>query len=360
MAKKDYYESLGIPKGASKEEIKKAFRALALKYHPDKGGDGEKFKEVSEAYSVLSDDAKRAQYDRFGHGGPNMGGGQGAGGFGGGGFDFSGFDFGGGGQGVEFDLGDLFGDFFGGGRQRQKKGADITVDVKITFKESMFGVDKKVTMNKTSTCSHCKGQGGEPGTDYANCGTCNGKGTVRDTKRTILGSISTTRTCDTCKGKGKVPRQKCSVCHGQGIQKKTDDLEFHIPAGIEHGEVLRLSGAGEAIIGGIPGDLYIRIHVTPDPQFKKQGHDLHLDLHIKLSEALLGVEKNITTHDGNLSLKIPEGIAFNQVLRVKEKGVVMGKKKERGDLLIHIKIDMPKKMSKKARTLVDELREEGV
>ncbi len=359
MAKRDYYESLGIKKGANKEEIKKAFRTLALKYHPDKGGDAEKFKEVSEAYSILSDDNKRAQYDQFGHGG-GMGGGGGAGGFGG--FDFNGFDFGGfqAGQGMEFDLGDLFGDFFGGGKPKTKRGSDITIDVKITFKESVFGVEKKVNLTKTGTCANCKGSRGEPGTDFATCGTCNGKGTIRDTKRTILGSISTTRVCETCKGAGKIPKVICKVCKGAGITRKTEDLDFFIPSGIENGEVLRLTGAGEAVAGGIAGNLYIRIHVEPHKVFKKEGNDLVADLHIKLTEALLGVEKNFETLDGNLRIKIPEGVAYNQVLRIKGKGVVINKHKTRGDLLVTIKIDMPKRLSRNAQKLIVELGKEGV
>lgn len=292
--KKDYYETLGVNKGASKDEIKKAFRKLAHEYHPDKGtGNEAKFKEISEAYATLSDDSKRATYDQFGHsayGGAGAGsggfGGQGAGGFGG--FDFSGFTQG---QGVEFDIGDIFGDIFGGGRSRNKRGSDITIDTKITFKESVFGTDRKVNLTKTGVCSHCKGRGGEPSSEYKSCNTCNGKGTIRDTKRTILGSMSTTRTCDTCHGKGEVPKSVCRVCRGQGIEKKTEEIEFSIPAGIEHGEVLRLSGAGEAIVGGTPGDLYIRVHVSPDMNFKKRGSDLVMDMHIKLSEALLGIEK---------------------------------------------------------------------
>lgn len=355
--KKDYYEVLGVNKGASKDEIKKAFRKLAHEYHPDKGtGNEAKFKEVSEAYATLSDDNKRAQYDQFGHAGAGMGGG--AGGFGG--FDFSGFQGGFGGQGVEFDLGDIFGDFFGGGRTRQKKGSDITVDVKISFKESVFGADKKVNITKTSACSRCRGEGGEPGTSYSTCGTCNGKGSVKDLKRTILGSISTTRICDTCKGKGKIPKEKCRTCHGAGLERKSTELEFRIPAGIEDGEVLRMSGAGEAVAGGVPGDLYVRIHVESHKTLTKQGHNLVMNLGVKLSEALLGAEKEIDTVDGKITVKIPSGISWGEILKVRGHGVALDKRKERGDLLIKVSIDLPKKLSRNTQKIVEELKKEGL
>ncbi len=358
---KNYYETLGLNKGASKDEIKKAFRKLAHEHHPDKkGGNDAKFKEVSEAYSVLSDDAKRSQYDQFGSAGPNMGGGGGfdPGNMNWGGFDFNGFQNG---QGMEFDLGDIFGDFFGGGggRKKQKRGSDINVDVRLTFRESVFGTDKKVTINKTSSCTHCRGRGGEPGTEYATCGTCNGKGSVRDVKRTILGSISTTKTCENCDGKGTVPKQKCKTCHGSGVTRKTEDLEFRIPAGIEDGEVLRLSGAGEAVSGGSTGDLYIRVHVERHPVFRKKGRDLEMDLHIKLSEAILGATRKVSFLDGDVDLEIPAGIEFNQILRVKSRGVATEGSRERGSLLIHTKIDIPKKVSKDLKKVIEELKNLG-
>ncbi len=365
MAKRDYYEILGVNKGASKDEIKKAFRKLAHEYHPDKGtGNTEKFKEVNEAYSTLSDDTKRAQYDQFGHAGSQFGGGaSGQGGFGGfdfggGGFDFSGFQNGGG---MEFDLGDIFGDFFGGGRrQKQKRGSDITVDVKLTFKEAVFGVDRKVNITKTSKCNHCKGNGGEPGAEFTDCHTCNGKGTIRETKRTILGSMSTQRICDTCNGKGTIPKKKCSVCHGVGTTRKSEEIEFRIPAGIENGEVLRLSGAGEAVSGGTSGDLYIRVHVATHEHFVKSSCNLEMDLHLKLSEALLGVKKNIETLDGPIEVSIPAGISWGEMLRIKGKGVPHEKSKARGDIILHIKIDIPKKLSKNSQKIVEELKKEGI
>lgn len=354
MAKKDYYEILGVHKGASKDEIKKAFRKAAHDHHPDKGGNADKFKEVNEAYSVLSDDNKRAQYDQFGHAGANMGGG----GFGGGQGGFGGFNWsdmaGGNGQGFEFDLGDIFGDFFGGGssrRSRQARGSDITVDVSLTFAESIFGVDKQISLTKHMACGHCNGSGGEPGTHQKTCTTCSGKGSVKEIRRTILGQMASTKTCDTCHGKGTIPEKSCKQCHGKGIERKQVTIDVHIPAGIETGEMLRVSGKGEAVVGGAAGDLYIRVRVAEHKIFRKAGANIEMDLTLKLSEALLGSIRTIETLDGTLDVKIPAGIQFGEILRVKYKNIF---------IYIHIKITLPKKLSKDEQKLVEGLREKGV
>lgn len=357
MSKKDYYETLGVNKGASKDEIKKAFRKAAHDHHPDKGGNADKFKELNEAYSVLSDDQKRAQYDQFGHAGANFGAhstgsGQGGfGGFGGQGFDFSGFQNG---QGFEFDLGDMFGDLFGGGggrRSRTKRGNDITVDMKLTFAESIFGASKSISLTKNSTCSHCKGSGGEPGTGTTTCKTCSGKGSVKEIRRTILGSMATTRPCETCHGKGAVPEKSCKICHGKGIEKKNETIEVRVPASVENGEMLRVTGRGEAVSGGTPGDLYIRLNIASHPIFRKTGNNIEMDMDLKLSEALLGVTRTIDTLDGTLEIKIPAGIQFGEILRVKYKNIY---------LFIHIKINLPKKLSKDEHNLVEELKKKGL
>ena len=354
---KNYYDILGIDKKASKEEVKKAFRVLAHKHHPDKaGGNAEKFKEASEAYSVLSDDKKRSEYDTYGStsggGGAGFGGGQGFEGF-----DFSNFsDFG---EGSSFDLGDIFGDIFGGGRQRQKRGHDISVDIELDFKESIFGTDKKIVLNKTSVCDHCKGSGGEVGTSFATCPTCNGNGTVRETRRSFMGAFSSTKTCDTCKGKGKVPKEKCKKCKGEGITFGQQEIKVQIPSGIESGEMLKLSGYGEAETGGVPGDLYVKIHVKKHSKIVKEGYSLIMDLNLKLSDALLGAEYDVETLDGNLKVTIPEGISFGEMLRIKGKGVPMGTS-QRGDLFLKIKINIPKKLSKTTRKTIEELRSEGL
>ncbi len=298
--KKDYYEILGVQKNASQDEIKKAFRKMAHSHHPDKqGGDADKFKEANEAYSTLSDEKKRAQYDQFGHAGANMGGS----GFGGQGFnpndfgfDFSGFGQGGGFQGgfgqngnVEFDLNDIFGGIFGGGRPRQKRGRNIQVDLDMTFEESVFGTERELHVRK--------------------------------------------------------------------------GLKVKIPPGLENGEMVKLANAGEPIEGGVPGDLYIRAHIKPHKIFRKEGHNLVARLDIKLSDALLGTTYALETLDGEISLKIPEGIAFGEVLRVKGKGVPTtsrGKDGHRGDILVVINIVMPKKLSKDAKKAIEGLRGQGV
>lgn len=285
---KDYYKALGVDKNASKDDIKKAFRKLAQKYHPDKkDGDEAKFKEVNEAYSVLSDDTKRAQYDQFGSGFQG-----GAGGFSGfEGFDFSQFNGFGGGQNMEFDLNDILGSFFGGGFRREKRGKDIKIDTTLTFKESVLGVKKDIVFTRNN-------------------------------------------------------------------QSKSEKLTVTIPGGVENGETLRVRERGEPIEGGRPGDLYVRIHVEPNPKFKKIGHNLVTALDINISDAILGTKKEVDTVDGKISVTIPEKTLHGEMLRVRGKGVAASNGM-RGDLLIQINYSIPKKISKKAKNLLEELSEEG-
>jgi molecular chaperone DnaJ len=360
---KNYYDILGVDKSASKDDIKKAFRKLAHQHHPDKtGGDATKFKEASEAYAVLSDDKKRSEYDTYGR----VSGNGGAGGFPGGGFGgFEGFDFSnmGGADGMEFDLGDIFGQFFGGGRgsgsARAKRGADIQVDMELTFSESVFGVERKITLNKTSQCDKCHGNGAEPGTNIKTCGTCQGKGKINETRASFLGTFSTVRPCTVCNTTGKIPEVKCKKCSGLGVIKKQEEISVQVPAGVNSGEMMRMSGAGEAVSGGISGDLYIKIHVKKHPIFKKEDVNLTMDLQVKLTTALIGGEFNIQTLDGDVKLKIPAGVKFNEVLRVKGKGVPYDRNK-RGDLLVKINIEVPNKLTKQAAHLIEELKKEGI
>jgi molecular chaperone DnaJ len=358
---KDYYSVLGIEKGASKDEIKKAFRKLAHKYHPDKkGGDESKFKEVNEAYGILSDDKKRAEYDTYGQ---TFGGGGGGGNpFGGaGGFDFSGFQ-GAAGQGFNAaDLGDIFGEFFGGGGRRSnvKRGRDISIDFEISFEESVFGVERKVLLNKTSTCTDCDGSGAKPGTKMKKCDKCNGQGSVHETKKTFFGTFTNTVECNACHGIGEIPKELCKKCSGVGVIKKEEEITIKIPAGIEDGEMIRLSGAGEAVPRGISGDLYAKVHVSRHPVFRREGYNLAMDLNIKLTDAILGGEYTINTLDGKLKLKIPKSASFGEILRIKEKGVPVDARR-RGDLLVHLNIQLPAKLSKKTEKLINELKEEGI
>lgn len=360
---KDYYEILGVNKGASKEEIKKAFYKLAHKHHPDKKeGNETKFKEVNEAYQVLSNDEKRSKYDQFGSGYENMGGyGGGAqGGFGG--FDFSGFQQGG----AEFDFGnlnDIFSDFFGGGmgggRAQTRRGRDISTEIQISFSDAVFGVTRKILITKTSSCLTCEGSGAKKGTKMEACKTCNGQGKIHEAKKTIFGTISNTKLCDHCLGSGEVPKDICETCKGKGVLRREEEITINIPAGIRDGEMIRMTGNGEAVSKGTTGDLYIKINVAPHPVFKREGSDLAMNLDIKLSDALLGVKHPIETLDGEIDVIIPEGVTVNEILRVKGKGVPVSKGK-RGDLLIKLNIKLPTKVSKKSRELIEKLKEEGI
>ena len=360
---KDYYKILGVEKGASKDDIKKAFRTLAHKYHPDKkGGDEAKFKEVNEAYSILSDDKKRSEYDTYGQtfngAGPGGFGGQGGQGFGG--FDFSQFTQNG--AGFEgFDFGDVLNEFFGGraGRGRARRGRDISIDIELSFEEAVFGVERKVLLNKTAACDTCKGSGGAPGTEFVTCATCNGKGKIREMRGTVFGSFATERVCETCQGQGKTPKEKCKTCKGAGVFKKEQEIKLKIPAGIDNGEMIRMTGMGEAISGGQAGDLYIKIHVRPHTVFKKDGQNLTMDLTVKLSDAILGGQYTIDTLDGAINVKIPEHVSFGEILRVRNQGVP-DERGKRGDLLIRVKIELPKKLNKETKKLIEELRKEGI
>lgn len=356
----DYYSLLGVPKSASKEEIKKAFRKLAHKYHPDKqGGDEVKFKEISEAYSVLSDDKKRAEYDSYGR--VFSDGARGGNGFGG--FDFSG-GFGGqqGFQDFDFDLGDIFGGFgdvFGGRGRRIRRGRDISIDIEVSFRDAVFGAQRKILITKTSQCDVCNGSGAKPGTTMTQCKTCNGNGKVHETKNSLLGTFTSVRTCDVCAGVGEVPKEHCKTCSGAGILRKESEISITVPPGINNGEMIRLTGAGEAVRGGQPGDLYIKVHIKSDPVFRKEGANLLMDLNIKLSDALLGGTYTVGTLDGDIQVKVPAGISFGEILRVKGKGVPIEKGK-RGDLMIRATIQIPNKLSKNAKKQIEELRKEGI
>ena len=350
---KDYYQILGVQKGASKEEIKKAFHKLAHKYHPDKsGGDENKFKEVNEAYQILSDDQKRAQYDQFGTAG-----------FGGGfntqdfnGFDFSQFqqqgDFG-------FDLGDMFGDFFGGRRSRERRGSDLQTTITINFKDAVFGVDREIRITKPSTCNTCKGSGAKQGTSLEKCSQCNGVGTVRNIQRTILGSIATTQLCGKCAGSGKIPKEPCEKCRGSGVVNETRTIKINVPAGIQNGETLRLGGMGEAIQSGKPGDLYVRVTVTPHATIVRQNNDLATTLQIKLTDALLGAQYAIETLDGQKMVTVPAGTKVGDTVTLKGLGVPVSANK-RGNFIVKLNIKLPEKLSKNAREIIERLKDEGI
>jgi molecular chaperone DnaJ len=353
---KDYYNILGVQKNASKDEIKKAFHKMAHTYHPDKkGGDEAKFKEVNEAYQILSDDQKRASYDQFGSEGPQggFGGGQGFGGF-----DFSGFNQGQGG--FEFDIGDMFGGMFGGGRRAQKpRGNDLQTSLTIDFKESVFGVEKELKVTKPSSCNTCKGDGATPGTKLHECDKCHGSGTIRSVQRTIIGQIATNAMCDKCMGSGKIPKDPCKTCRGTGVVNDTRTIKLSVPAGIQNGETLRLSQVGEAIQGGPPGDLYVYISVSPHKTISRKGTDLYTNLDIRLTDALLGAEYKVETLDGFENISIPSGTKIGSSMTIKGKGVPTSKH-HRGNFVVNLNIKLPEKLSKEAKVIIEQLKKEGI
>lgn len=339
---KDYYSILGVDRKASQDDIKKAFRKLAHEHHPDKGGNEAKFKEINEAYQALGDAEKRARYDQFGSAdGPQ--------GFGGSGFP-GGFDpsaFG--------DLGDIFGNFFGGGgRGRTQKGQDIETEVYLNFKESVFGVAKEITVNKTSNCARCGGQGAEPGTQMKTCGTCKGKGFTVANQRTILGSVQMRVPCSDCDGRGEKPEKVCTDCRGQGTARGRKVLRVDIPAGVEDGMQMRVRGEGESLGSqGEPGDLYVRLRVSPDVRFTREGATIHFKKHIGFTQAALGDEVTIETVDGPVSMKIPPGTQSGDELRLRGKGVPSNR--GRGDQIVTIQVVTPTKIDKDVKRLLEEL-----
>lgn len=343
MASKDYYNILGVEKGASKDEVKKAFRKKAHEHHPDKGGDQEKFKEINEAYQVLSDDQKRSQYDQFGQ----TFDGAGAGGFGG----FQGN--------VNFeDFGDIFGDMFGGfggrGGRRAERGQDILVDMDLTFKESIFGVEKEISVTKGNACERCGGVGAEPGTSMKTCATCDGNGVVTRVQRTILGAMQTRTACEDCHGQGEVPETTCTTCRGTGVENSRRTLRVDVPAGVENGMKIRIRGEGESIgARGEAGDLFVRLHVSQDKRFERDGKTLYSQKKIGFTQAALGDEVDIETVEGTVKLKVPAGTQSGDKLRLKGKGVPTGR--GRGDQIVIMQVATPKKLNRKQKKLLEEL-----
>lgn len=357
MAKRDYYEVLGVSKDASADEVKKAFRRLAVKYHPDRGGDEEKFKEVNEAYEVLKDPSKRQRYDQFGHAG--------VGGAAGGGDPFAGFG-GFGGNGVNFDfgdlgLGDIFGSFFGGesaGRgRRQNRGRDIETNVEVSFEQAVFGTEVELNLNLDDTCEHCGGSTVEPGYDLKDCDECKGSGQVRRVTRTIFGNISQATTCPKCQGAGKIPEKLCSVCRGKGTQRKAQKIGLKIPAGIDDGATIRLRDHGEAVAHGPKGDLYVNIKVKPHKKFTREGELILSNEHIGMVEAALGTEIEVDTVDGPVRMRVPIGTQSGTDFKLSGHGVPHIRGGARGAHIVTIIVDTPKKLTKQQIDLLQKFND---
>ena len=343
-SKADYYELLGVSRDIGVEELKKAYRKAALRYHPDRNpGDKaaeEKFKELSEAYQVLSDPEKRSQYDRFGHAAFE----QGAGGFGGG-FDFS--------TNFEDIFGDIFGDFFGGGGRagRQARGQDLAYSLEVSFEEAAFGTEKTVSIPRRVTCATCQGTGAEPGTRPQTCGTCRGSGQMRFQQ----GFFTVARTCNRCGGQGSVVTDPCTECQGAGAVRKTSNLQIKIPGGVDSGSRLKLRGEGEAgPVGGIAGDLYVTIQVGEHPLFERQNNEVICELPISFPQAALGADIEAPTLEGKIKMKVPAGTQSGSIFRLRGKGIVDLRGRGRGDQLVRIVVETPTDLGAKQKELLEE------
>ncbi len=359
MAKRDYYDVLGIGKSASADEIKKAFRKQAIEHHPDKeSGNEAKFKEVNEAYEVLSNPDKRKRYDQFGHAGVGSSaasdGNPFAGGYGG---------FGGQGQNINFDfgdlgLGDIFSSFFGGnmgGQQRgnqRKKGRDVETSVDLSFEQAVFGTEVDLRLKIDDNCEHCKGTTVEPGYEMKTCETCKGSGQVVSVTRTVFGNIQQASICPTCKGSGKVPEKICSVCHGKGTQTKTQEITLKVPAGIDDGAIIRLREHGEAIANGPKGDLFVNIKVKAHKKFSREGDLILSEEHVGMVEAALGTEINVETVDGPIRMKVPAGTQGGTDFKLSNHGIPHINSHGRGAHIVTLIVDTPTKLSRHQQELL--------
>ncbi|MFH0853474.1 MAG: molecular chaperone DnaJ [bacterium] len=361
----DFYQTLGVSKTASQDEIKKAFRKKAHEFHPDKkGGDETKFKQINEAYQTLGNPQKRAQYDQFGQAGPQ--------GQPGGAYSWSDFSRGGGFPGGASyqspdmgDLGDIFGDLFGfgggrksSGRSQQERGLDIEAELEVDFSEAAFGVEKIMELSRDLICATCHGDGAKPGSKTSECGTCKGSGQVAQVRNTIFGAMQTVGRCPNCQGEGKIITEPCVACRGEGRTATKKALKVQVPAGISSGQSIRLSGEGQAGRKKAPaGDLYLRIRVKSDPRFNRKGDDVYSDISVSVSQAALGDKISVETLDGQIKLDIPAGTQPSTKIKLKGKGMSHLHGRGRGDAYFVVKVEIPKKLSKEQKKLYEELRE---
>lgn len=360
VEKRDYYEVLGVSKDASEQEIKKAYRKMAMKFHPDKNqGDNEseeKFKEVNEAYEVLSDAQKRRTYDQFGHAGVS-----------GGGFGQGGFSGGAGFGGFEDIFGDMFGDIFGGfggsrgGRRNgPSKGSDIRIRMELKFEEAAFGVDKEISLQREEECDVCHGSGAKPGTSTSTCGTCGGSGEIKQTTRTPFGNMMNVSQCPTCNGTGTIIEHKCEKCLGAGKVRKTKKINVKIPAGVDDGATIKMSGEGQlGTKGGPRGDLYILIEVIPHKLFQRDGYNVYIEMPITFVQAALGDEVEVPTLDGKVKYKIPEGTQTGTIFRLRGKGIMHLRSSQRGDQLVKINVEVPRKLTESQKDILREFAKQS-
>ncbi len=350
--KRDYYDILEVSKGASEEDIRKAFRKKALEYHPDrnKSADAhERFKEVNEAYQVLTDPERRARYDRFGHAGVGNGAGQGPG------QGFEGADIFGG-------FGDIFDAFFGGGqgaRTRAREGRDLQTNLSVTFEEAAFGTSKEIDVTRTERCSRCEGSRSEPGHAKETCPNCKGSGRVRRAQRSVFGQFVTEATCNVCNGTGETVSHPCTKCKGAGLEKTKRQIEVSVPAGVPNGSRLNLRGQGDSgEFGGPPGDLFVNIRVEPHKLFRRENDDILLTVNLTFPQAALGIDLDVPTLDGTSKLKVPSGTQTNAVFRIKGQGVPhLGRENRRGDELVTVKVATPEHLTKRQKELLEELND---
>ncbi len=354
MSKRDYYEVLGVAKTASADEIKKAFRKAAVKHHPDKeGGDETKFKEVNEAYEILKDQQKRQRYDQFGHAG--VGGNSSSSGAGGN--PFEGF----GGQGAHFDfgdggLGDIFGQFFGGGQQQggPKRGRDVEASISLSFEQAVFGVEENIELDMDDECSHCHGSTVEPGHSMKTCATCKGAGQQTRVMNTIFGQIQQAVPCEACRGTGKVPEKICTVCRGRGTERRKQTIKLKIPAGVDDGATIRLRERGEAIGNGNRGDLYVHLRVKAHKKFTRESDLILSEEHIGMVDASLGTEIDVETVDGVVRMKVPAGTQSGTDFKLSQHGVPHMRGNGRGSHIVSIIVDTPTKLNKKQKELLEQ------
>lgn len=354
MSKRDYYEILGVSRNAEADEIKKAYRKLALKYHPDKNpGDKEaeeKFKEAAEAYDALGDPEKRRRYDQFGHAGM----GAGAGGYGGGGMNM---------DDIFSQFSDIFGGAFGGGfsggggrGRRVQKGSNLRIKVKLTLEEIAKGVEKKIKVNKLNNCRNCNGTGAKNSNAVRNCSSCGGTGHVTRVTSTFLGQMQTTQVCPTCHGQGTVVTEKCGGCHGEGTMREEEVISINIPAGVEEGMQMAVNGKGNAVRNGIPGDMIVVFEELPHDHLQRDGHNLHYDLHLNFADAALGADCEIPTLEGKAKIHIDPGTQSGKILRLRNKGLPVLDSYQKGDLLVTINIWTPQKLSKEEKATLEQFR----